>query len=279
MSQTETLMLVALGFVLALGCVLLFARFIWNIGQRIAKHRAERDRPALIRNLEADRDQLRASHAVMQQKLDSKLAEAHARVAEHMAEVARHRNRVQTLIETVNMREAEVERQSDVIETQSAQARELSAELEAQAEAIASLRNSISAREDDVQLLKNELEKTMSLLDESKHHLQRLDQDRNTHEPSQFAEPELPPILQPTLATKPVRETRRFDFNGPDEAIFQQQSPTASRPPSELADLLSAARRNMMQSQPTDQQPERNINPMARVISVAQRLRVQKPEE
>ena len=287
MATTESLMVLALGFVLALICVLLFARMIWNLGQRLSRRRAEKSRPALIRDLEADRDQLRASHAMMQQKLDSKLAEAKARTVEQQAEVSRHRNRVQTLIADVNTREDELDRRAEEISTLTAESDAKSAELELHAETIALLKSELEVRDTDVQMLKSELTKTAELLDESKDQLVRLDGERSAVLARQLASeqrtqsdyaPELIPEFRPQQSfLQGVKPAKRFDFSNPEDtpampAPVQQRS-------NSLSDLLSNARKNMMESQANSKLKEKpRGNPIANVVSIAQRLRSQDKE-
>jgi chromosome segregation ATPase len=104
MSQTETLMLVVLGFALALIVVLLFGRLIWNIAVRLGARRNQREMPAQILDLQAERDRLRAEQAMLSRKLELRLDDVKMRMAEQMAEVSRHRNRVETLLQEISRR-------------------------------------------------------------------------------------------------------------------------------------------------------------------------------
>jgi myosin heavy subunit len=99
MSLTETLMLVALGFALALLVVLLFGRGFWALASNFGSRRKAKNVPVQMLELQADRDRLRAEHAIMARKLELRLEEIKARMTEQMAEVSRSRNRMQTLIE------------------------------------------------------------------------------------------------------------------------------------------------------------------------------------
>jgi hypothetical protein len=280
MSTTESLMVLALGFVLALICVLLFARMVWNIGQRLSTRRADKNRPALIRDLEADRDQRRAGNAMMQQKLDSKLAESKARMVEQQAEVSRHRNRVQTLIADLNLRGDEITRQSEVISTLNTESESKSGEIDNQAEIIASLKSELEAREDDVRMLKSELSKTIVLLDESKDQLVRLEGERNAAVVRQRTAADQPYVASPGnipefIPQQIQRPAKRFDFGTPDDHIME---PPKTQP-GNLADLLSSARRNMQESQANMKLKDKSrSNPIANVVSIAQRLRSQDKE-
>lgn len=62
--------------------------------------------PVQMLELQADRDRLRAEHAMMSRKLELRLEDIKARMTEQMAEVSRNRNRVQSLIQQLDEREA-----------------------------------------------------------------------------------------------------------------------------------------------------------------------------
>ena len=106
MSQTETLMFVALGFALALLVALLFGRAFWNVAMSLGARRNAKNIPVQMLELQADRDRLRAEHAMMSRKLELRLEDIKARMTEQMAEVSRSRNRVQSLIQKLEEREA-----------------------------------------------------------------------------------------------------------------------------------------------------------------------------
>ena len=108
MSQTETLMLVALGFALALLLALLFGRAFWNVAVALGARRNAKLVPVQMLELQADRDRLRAEHAMMSRKLELRLEDIKGRMTEQMAEVSRNRNRVQSLIQQLDEREAQL---------------------------------------------------------------------------------------------------------------------------------------------------------------------------
>jgi hypothetical protein len=105
MSQTESLMLVALGFALALVLVLLFGRVFWGMAIRLGARKHAKQIPIEMLELQADRDRLRADHAMMSRKLELRLEDIKSRMTEQMAEVSRHRNRVQTMIQDIERRD------------------------------------------------------------------------------------------------------------------------------------------------------------------------------
>jgi DNA repair exonuclease SbcCD ATPase subunit len=108
MSQTETLLLVVLGFALASLLALFVGRFFWSIAIRLGGRRMQKQVPSTVKDLQADRDRLRADYALVSQKLGSHLEAVKNRMAEQMAEVSRSRNRIQSLTEDVNVRDAEI---------------------------------------------------------------------------------------------------------------------------------------------------------------------------
>jgi chromosome segregation ATPase len=123
MSQTETLMFIALGFALALVLVLLFGHTFWNIAMRLGARRQSKQIPTQMLELQADRDRLRADHAMMSRKLELRLDDIKTRMTEQMAEVSRHRNRVQSMIQ-------DLEKRDDTIKHRDREVAALNAQLE-----------------------------------------------------------------------------------------------------------------------------------------------------
>lgn len=116
-------MLVALGFALALVIVLLVARGFWSMAMRIGARRHSKQIPVAMLELQADRDRLRAEHAMMSRKLELRLEDIKIRMTEQMAEVSRHRNRVQSMM-------TEMERRDDSIKNRDREVGALNAQLE-----------------------------------------------------------------------------------------------------------------------------------------------------
>lgn len=109
MSQTETLMLVVLGFALAALIALFVGRFAWGLALRLGAKRMQRQVPSTVAELQSERDRLRAEYAMLSRKLDMRFSDIKMRMAEQMAEVTRNRNRVETLTGEVKKRDAELE--------------------------------------------------------------------------------------------------------------------------------------------------------------------------
>ena len=108
MSQTETLLLVVLGFALASLVALFIGRFTWHLALRIGARRMQRQVPATVKDLQTERDRLRADYALLSQKLSARLDTVKARMAEQMAEVSRTRNRIESLTIDLNTRDATI---------------------------------------------------------------------------------------------------------------------------------------------------------------------------
>ncbi len=121
MSQTETLLVLALGSALTLLIFLLFGRVFWNMAMAAAARRRAKQVPVEMMNLQADRDRLRAEHALMARKLELRLDDINIRMTEQMAEVSRHRNRVQGLMQEIESRDDALkhrQREIDALTTQ-----------------------------------------------------------------------------------------------------------------------------------------------------------------
>jgi seryl-tRNA synthetase len=97
MSQTETILLIVLGFSLASLIALFMARGLWTAAIKVGARRMQRQVPSSLVGLQTERDRLRAEYAMLSQRLGARLEAAKTQMAEHMAEVSRHRNRLHEL--------------------------------------------------------------------------------------------------------------------------------------------------------------------------------------
>ena len=97
MSQTETILLIVLGFSLATLIALFMARGLWTAAIKVGARRMQRQVPSSLVGLQTERDRLRAEYAMLSQRLGARLEEAKAQIAEQMAEVSRQRNRLHEL--------------------------------------------------------------------------------------------------------------------------------------------------------------------------------------
>jgi chromosome segregation ATPase len=109
MSQIETLLLFVLGFSLATLIALFAGRMVWTAALKVGARRMQKQVPSSLVGLQTERDRLRAEYAMLSQRLSSKLDAVKLRMAEQMAEVTRHRNRVESLTQTLSARDSEIE--------------------------------------------------------------------------------------------------------------------------------------------------------------------------
>lgn len=108
MSQTETLLLVALGFAFALVLAMIFGFAIWSAANRWATYRRRREVPTTILDMQAEREGLRAQNAMTARRLEFLLDEARSQAAEKTAQVTRHRNRAIVMSKDLIAKDAEI---------------------------------------------------------------------------------------------------------------------------------------------------------------------------
>ena len=108
MSQTETILLIVLGFSLATVIALFMGRLLWTAAVRVGARRMQRQVPSSLVGLQTERDRLRAEYALLANRLGSRLEEAKLKLAEQTAEVSRHRNRLHDLEHGEDGRKAEM---------------------------------------------------------------------------------------------------------------------------------------------------------------------------
>lgn len=136
MSQTETILLVVLGFSLAALIALFVGRFVWSLGLRLGARRMHKQTPSTVSGLQIERNRLRAEYAMLSQRLGSRLETVKLQMAEQMAEVTRHRNRLENMTadmatkdRLVAERDAEILRLADSIKALEANAETLQADI------------------------------------------------------------------------------------------------------------------------------------------------------
>ncbi|WP_421694042.1 hypothetical protein [Aestuariivirga sp.] len=141
MSQTETILLFVLGFSLASLLALFAGRLMWTAAVKIGARRMQRQVPSSLIGLQTERNRLRAEYAMLSQRLGGRLEAAKLQMAEHMAEVSRHRNRIHE-IET-----GEAARVSEIRRLQ-AQVKDLEQSLIATQASEEQLRQALSERDE-----------------------------------------------------------------------------------------------------------------------------------
>jgi len=137
MAQVEVIMYVALGFTAAALIALLLGRLMWSLAVGVGRRRAQRTSPTpAVAELQAERDRLRAEHAMMARRVEVRLDDLKSQVAEHMAEVSRSRNRVDRLGAEIDKRNAMLAERDSEIARLKDQVAALVSELEARTEAL-----------------------------------------------------------------------------------------------------------------------------------------------
>ncbi|MGB9143619.1 MAG: hypothetical protein WCB71_15640 [Aestuariivirga sp.] len=117
MSQSETLMLLILGFSSAVFLGLIAGRIAWKLAFRLGARHNQRSMPSTMIELQTDRDRMRAENAMMAKKLELRLGDIRMRMAEQTAEVSRHRNRFELLKQDVAKRDEMLKERNEEIAT------------------------------------------------------------------------------------------------------------------------------------------------------------------
>ena len=177
MSQIETLMVFALGSALTFVVVLLFGRFFWGLAVSAAAKRTARHTPIEVLDAQAERDKLRAEHALMARKLDLRLEDIKIRMAEQMAEVSRNRNRVQGLVEEIARRDEQLRRKDMENANLAAQIDVHRAELSSAHKTIASQNADAARNEAEMTRLQNAFRKVSASMRDKQQALNDLSDD------------------------------------------------------------------------------------------------------
>jgi len=147
MSGTETILLIVLGFTLASLIALFMGRMLWTAAVKVGARRMQRQVPSSLVGLQTERDRLRAEYAMLAQRLGARLEESKLRLAENMAEVSRHRNRIHQMETSEAARMAELRQlRTRVKDAELALAEAKSQEVE--------LRQALDAKEDAIRTLR-----------------------------------------------------------------------------------------------------------------------------
>jgi chromosome segregation ATPase len=168
MSQTETVMVLALGSALTFVFFLLFGRVFWNMASSAGSRRRNKLMPVEMLELQADRDRLRAEHALMARKLDLRLDDIKLRMAEQMAEVSRNRNRVQTLLLDLETKNDALKIKDQEVGSIQTQLELAQTELQAARQTIENMANDGSRRDTEIARLQDDFRRlNMSLRDKN----------------------------------------------------------------------------------------------------------------
>lgn len=164
MSQTETLLLFVLGFAVALFVVLLFGRGLWALMGSWSGWREARKVPAAIRELQAQRDSLKAEKAMMAQKLEASINDMKMRMAEQMAEVSRNRNRLLDLGQSLKERDETVIHMKQHSEDRSSQNAALQLQVEENVKAINLAYAKVAQKDDELGKIQDALKEAQATL-------------------------------------------------------------------------------------------------------------------
>jgi len=149
MSQSETYMLLILGFASAIFLSLIAGRIAWKLAFRLGARQAQRNMPSSMIELQTDRDRMRAEHAMMAKKLELRLDDIKMRMAEQTAEVSRHRNRFEILKQDVATRDSMLKERDDELALLRDKVSYLEASLEEKVKEISTLNESLSDEEEE----------------------------------------------------------------------------------------------------------------------------------
>lgn len=298
-------MLVALGFALALTIVLLVARGFWSMAMRLGARRQAKQVPTAMLELQADRDRLRAEHAMMSRKLELRLEDIKTRMTEQMAEVSRHRNRVQSMTtelehrdETIKTRgrevaalnaqldvhRADLSASSEMIDKLASQLREKENELAQQAENNGKLSAELRLRPP---LLSNLAPESQPLLNFGEQKPPQFSKQDNTGNRLMQRVAELTTIstqmmnhrdgnpMLPAAVTTPVNDVSPAIFSAENTARqpnYEDQMKNDDQQAAALTEQLKGLEASMS-ADLTSVEHNKKSGPMANVISLAQRIR------
>lgn len=127
----QSALIFALGFLVAALLALLLAPVLWRRAQWLMRHRLEAVVPMTLDEVRADRDALRAEHAVAMRRLEIENNEIRAIDAEHLMEISRGREALKARAATIASREATIAELEDTISRLSRQIRTREKELSA----------------------------------------------------------------------------------------------------------------------------------------------------
>jgi uncharacterized phage infection (PIP) family protein YhgE len=159
MSQSESLMLILLGAVLALIAVIVFSRGIWEMAVRVMRRRRENEVSPTIISLEAQRDKLRAEHAMMATKMEATISDIKTKMTEQTAEVSRTRNTMLGLQQDVADRDRQLEDRARDMAMLAEKLVEAEALASSRAKALAELDDQLAQKSQEASALRGEIAK------------------------------------------------------------------------------------------------------------------------
>ncbi|MBG1230913.1 hypothetical protein [Aestuariivirga litoralis] len=310
MSQTETLMVLGLGAAVTLVLVLLFGRVLWSWAVAASTRRNAKQVPIEMLEMQADRDRLRAEHAIMARKLDLRLDDIKIRMAEQMAEVSRNRNRVQSLLQDIQQKDNALKMKSQENENLQSQLETSRAEIDAAHRTIETLNADARRHDADLSRLQDAFRKLNGKLRDRQQAVGDLNLEiraaLDNVSINDIVSPAAPtvvtPMPEPEAASSRVRQRTAeitsisADMNRSSESLMTgifMPEPTKVAPLAETvtnrlqekmdqtASMNDDLQRELReidqligQSVPHDPQPQaKRVGAVANVISLAQRIR------
>ncbi len=149
-------MLVLLGLTLAVLAALLAGRLVWSSARRVQRWRERRARPDELAALRAERDRLKAEHAILARRMEMKLSELKARFVQQEADVSRARNRIGVLAEKLDDAAGVIKARDGEISELKAGIAALEDELEKRTQALHGAREKLREREEAINTLREE---------------------------------------------------------------------------------------------------------------------------
>jgi chromosome segregation ATPase len=104
----QTALYFALGFLSAVLLALIFAPPVWRRAMLLTRRRVEAETPLTLNEIQAQRDGLRAEHAVSERKLEMTLGEMREKAARQLAEFSEKDRQARTLTGDLGAREATI---------------------------------------------------------------------------------------------------------------------------------------------------------------------------
>ena len=271
MSHIETIMLVVLGFVVAVIVAMVLSRIGWTYAVKLGNRRTERDAPAKIAALQAERDQLRAEYAILSRKLELRLDDLKTRLAEQTAEVSRNRNRLDHMVKEVEKRDKLIsEREADVQAIHQHIA-PLEQELATRTQANQQLKEQISDRDENIAKLGQQIQGLSSQLDAS-------DMDLASVRNELANAPTVPELSEDAAQTQTKLQQRIADLTNLSREIEHQRGElTAQREEFAAVQQLTATEaKEETSSAPTKKQAKKTKSPAKKQAVAKKKLPAKK---
>lgn len=243
MSQIETIMLVALGFAVAALIALFLGRIAWVFALSLGKKRMQRSTPTTIAELQSDRDRLRAEYAMLSRRLELRMSELKAKLAEQMAEVSRNRNRIDHLISELRARDKQLHERDTELQSLRVQLGPLEQELTARTASVQQLKEQLRSRDEEVQKLAQTLEKLRTELTERNRQIAAMKKDIADREATGA-------LLHPDALSAQARLKKRIE----DLTSLSQQIETQRRHLVHQKIELASLKSEISADEPTDEE-------------------------